>query len=164
MYKGIIKGNLYWPWLNKIHQMSGKYQVTIGQLDKDLAKTLKEAGGVVKKDDKMGYCITVKSKNRPEVKDCQLNNLDDSTINSIGNGTLAEVSIALAPSKFAYASHYLNGVKIVDLIKREGTAGGTPFEKTEGFVANRTTDAEFTETSIDDGEFDPLPSNVSTSA
>ncbi len=149
MYKGIIKGTLYWSWLRTKHNLSEKYQVTVGQLDKDLAKTLKEAGGMVKKDDTMGYCITVKTTNFPKVYDAQLNELSDDIVSTIGNGTVAEVDIGLVPGKFANAAHYLNSIKILKLEQRSGT--GNRFEKTEGFVVDQV---QTDNTCVDDAEWD----------
>lgn len=56
-----IKGTIYWANLTEVNQLSGKYQVDIGQLSDAAVKALEAMGIEVKHKDEQGFFITCKS-------------------------------------------------------------------------------------------------------
>jgi len=56
-----VKGKVYWAQLNKINDMSGKYQVNIGQLSAKAVDALEAMGLSVLEKEGMGKFITCKS-------------------------------------------------------------------------------------------------------
>lgn len=87
-----IAGTVFWAYLDKVNELSGKYQFDLCQLSDRAIKTLESMGIEVKNNpDKpeQGYFITYKSVKYPiRVYDTSGNELDNS---SVGNGTKAEV-------------------------------------------------------------------------
>lgn len=66
--EAIIEVTLYWPNLNRVNDMSGKYQVDYGSLSKEAIKTLQDFGIEVKTDPRKkeenpdrGQFVTAKS-------------------------------------------------------------------------------------------------------
>ena len=56
-----VGGKIYWAQLNKVNDMSGKYQVNIGQLSDRAAEALESLGLSVLEKEGMGKFITCKS-------------------------------------------------------------------------------------------------------
>jgi len=56
-----VKGKVYWAQLNKVNDMSGKYQVNIGQLSAKAVDALEAMGLSVLEKEDMGKFITCKS-------------------------------------------------------------------------------------------------------
>jgi len=56
-----VKGKVYWAQLNKVNDMSGKYQVNIGQLSAKAVDALEAMGLSVLEKEGMGKFITCKS-------------------------------------------------------------------------------------------------------
>ena len=101
--KAVIKGTLYWPFLERTNPMKkGKWTVDLGQLNKTAIKTLEEMGlkSSVREDDKKkaekadkpfrGSYITLKTGYPPKVFDKARNDVEPDTI---GNGTVANVRV-----------------------------------------------------------------------
>lgn len=85
-----VAATLYWPFMHRVNDMSGKYQVDLAQLSDKAVTALEMAGlSVSNKGDDRGNYITVKSTYpiEPEFKGDKV----DSAI--IGNGTKATVAV-----------------------------------------------------------------------
>ena len=60
----VVATTLYWAQTNQVNDLSGKYQVNLGQLSEKAVEALTANGIDVKnKGDEQGYFITVKSAN-----------------------------------------------------------------------------------------------------
>ena len=57
-----IKGTVYWASLKKVNQMSGNYQVDIGELSEAAVKALEAMGVTALHKDTQGCYITCKSR------------------------------------------------------------------------------------------------------
>jgi len=91
----IVYGTAFYPNLFQPNQMSNKYEMNIGQLEKDSIRDLKGAGldvktGEGKKEDH-GDFITAKSGRPIRVVDAAGNPWDSSRL--IGNGSLIKASV-----------------------------------------------------------------------
>lgn len=86
-----VAATLYWPNLNRKNEMSGKYQVDLGNLSEKAVNALEMMGlNVNNKGDDRGDFITVKS-NYPIDPEFASGDAIDSGM--IGNGTKANVAI-----------------------------------------------------------------------
>ena len=115
-----IKGTVFWAFLDTRNQMSGDYQVDIGQLSDAAVKALEGMGIEVKHKDQMGYFITCKSKNFPIVPI----DSDGDTIEGIkvGNGSKCVAVLDTYEWEFKKkkgVSPSLKKLKITELIKYE---------------------------------------------
>lgn len=93
----IIEATLFWPNLNRVNDMSGKYQVDLGDLDKNSIKAVQGLGLTVRtdepKDDKpdRGQFITAKSKYPFKV--LFKNGVEVVSLDRVGNGTKARIKV-----------------------------------------------------------------------
>jgi hypothetical protein len=58
-----IKGDIMWAYLDKVNDMSGKYQVDLCNLSDGAVSALEDMGLTVRQKDDKGYFITCKSSN-----------------------------------------------------------------------------------------------------
>lgn len=87
-----VAATVYWANLNKINEMSGKYQVDLGNLSEKAVNALEMLGvNVNNKGDDRGDFITVKS---TYPIDPEFVNTDAVDSGMIGNGTKANVAIS----------------------------------------------------------------------
>ena len=148
-----ITGKLKWANLAKTNDMSGKFQVDVTELSAADVKALKSIGIVArdgkdkeKPDPEAGMYITPKAGRMVTVVDSKLNPLSLSDIESIGNGTLAQVSVRAYDYTYKGKSGVgagLQGVKIKEMVEY---SGASMFEADEsGYVASAssTGDAPF---------------------
>ena len=118
----IIEATLYWPNLDRPNDMSGKYQVDLGNLNDTAIKTLKGLGitprdGSPKKDtdpDK-GDFVTAKS-NYP-IKVVFKQGISPVEANVIGNGTVAKVKVNAFNWKFKNKEGTSLGAQKLQVIK-----------------------------------------------
>jgi hypothetical protein len=102
----VVEATLYWANLIRKNEMSGKYQVDIGNLDKVAVKKLEGLGLTIKtdanKDDddkpRKGRFVTAKS-NYP-IKVMFKPGIESVEADTIGNGTLAKVKVHAYDWKF----------------------------------------------------------------
>jgi len=94
----IIEATLFWPNLNRVNDMSGKYQVDLGELDKDSVKAVQKLGLTVRTDEPKdedkpdrGQFITAKSKYPFKV--LFKNGVEVVSLDRVGNGTKARVKV-----------------------------------------------------------------------
>ena len=86
-----VAATLYWPFLSRVNDMSGKYQVDIAQLSDKAVEALEMMGlAIHNKGDDRGNFITAKS-NYPIEPQFKGDKVDASVL---GNGTKATVAIA----------------------------------------------------------------------
>lgn len=86
-----VAATLYWPFLSRVNEMSGKYQVDIARLSDKAVEALEMMGLTVNnKGDDRGYFITAKS-TYPIEPQFKGDKVDPSIL---GNGTKATVGIA----------------------------------------------------------------------
>ena len=86
-----VAATLYWPFLTRTNDMSGKYQVDIAQLSDKAVEALEMMGlAIHNKGDDSGNFITAKS-NYPIEPQFKGDRVDASVL---GNGTKATVAIA----------------------------------------------------------------------
>lgn len=90
-----MKCDLYWAQLNKVNDMSGKYQVDLCNLSDAAVKALEDMGISVvenaQKKPEMGKYITCKSQNPIKAFDKDGNEIDKEIL--IGNGSKAVVMV-----------------------------------------------------------------------
>lgn len=94
----IIEATLFWPNLNKKNDMSGKFQVDLGELNKAAVKTLQGMGINVKTDDpkdadKPDRCQYVTAKSGFPFKVLFKNGVEVVSPDLIGNGTKARIKV-----------------------------------------------------------------------
>lgn len=100
-----LRATVFWGKFEKKDEMSGKYQVVLGNLSESAVAKLNELGIRVKDTEAMGSCITTKS-NWPIVPvDVDGNSFADKT-QMIGNGTIVRASL----KPFAYSVGANSGV------------------------------------------------------
>lgn len=119
--KIVVKGTLVWPFLARTNELSGKYQVDIANLDKEIAISLKKLGVNIRKEDEKklkereengatsynrGLFFTAKSSEQffTVYNGSRDNILEDTSI--VGNGTKAKVLVKLIP----YNNKFGNGI------------------------------------------------------
>jgi hypothetical protein len=85
-----VAATIYWPFMSRVNDMSGKYQVDLAQLSDKAVEALEMAGlSVANKGDDRGNYITVKS-TYPIEPDFKGDKVDAGLI---GNGTKATVAV-----------------------------------------------------------------------
>ena len=85
-----VKAKLFWPSLDKPNDLSGKYQVDIGQLSDAAVEHMQKQGIEARnKDDERGNFVTVKSQHPIQPYDKE----GDKVTELIGNETGAEVLV-----------------------------------------------------------------------
>ena len=114
----VVKGKAYWTKLNVKDEMSGKYQMDIGNLSDELVKALESHGVQPKsRDDERGTFITARSKFDVPVIN---SDKEDMNGNLIGNGSDVKVKIGFNkdhPMVSQYGtSMYLNKVMVTNLV------------------------------------------------
>lgn len=128
-----IKGTIYWPYLTRVHPESKRYQITLGQLDRDVAKQLKDAGATIMNKEGEGLSITVKSQFPVEVVDSAGSVLSADYSGKIGNGSEGIAKVIIKESKFKNPAQGLNGLMVTKLVEYNNTGKKTTWEKQEGF-------------------------------
>lgn len=87
-----IKADIFWANLNKVNEMSGKYQVDLGNLSPQAVDALNAMGIEVKYKEEKGDFITCKS-TRPIIAfDTDKQEIDTDTIR-VANGSKAKATI-----------------------------------------------------------------------
>jgi len=87
----VVKGAVFWANLKEVNELSGKYQVDIGQLSDAAVDAIQEMGITVKnKQDELGNYITCKSKNPIKAYDTS----GDEITEPLGNGSQARVGLS----------------------------------------------------------------------
>jgi len=87
----LVRTTLFWASTNKINDMSGKFQINIGQLSDKAVAALAENGIEVKnKGDEQGNYISVKSTNPIKVVDAD----GFPIVANIGNGSVGRAAIS----------------------------------------------------------------------
>ena len=87
----VVACELHWPFLNKLNDMSGKYQVDIGKLSSKAVDALSAMSiQVHNKGDERGNYVTVKS-NHPIMP--VFSGMDSVDSSLIGNGSKANAAI-----------------------------------------------------------------------
>lgn len=121
----IVYGTAFYPNLFQPNQMSNKFEMNIGQLDKDAIRDLTGAGLEVKtgegKKEDHGDFITAKSGRRIRVVDAAGNPWDETR--AIGNGSKVKASIN--PYNWTYKNKSgvgagLNQVMVLEWVQYEG--------------------------------------------
>lgn len=111
-----IKGTVFWASVNKVNQMSGKYQVDISELSEAAVKALEAMGITALHKDTQGFYITCKSNHEIFVVDPD----GDRITSDIGNGSKAVCLISPYEWKFKNkkgVSPSLKKIVITDLIE-----------------------------------------------
>lgn len=140
-FNDIVKGTLYWPYFSTKNKLSNKYSVTIGNLDRNIAEQMKAAGAKISNKEGQGLSVIVKSDTPILVVDSNLDTLSATQLSKVGNGTIAEFNVRVAPSKWSNSIQACNGVKILKLVEFIGKAPKS-FEKGEGFRVGEVNDFE----------------------
>ena len=117
----VVKGKAYWTKLNVKDEMSGKYQMDIGNLSDEAVKALESHGVQPKnKEDEREWFVTARTKYTVPVI-----NSDKEEMNGtlIGNGSEVKVKIGFNkdhPMVSQYGtSMYLNKVMVTNLVTYE---------------------------------------------
>jgi hypothetical protein len=121
----IIEATLYWPNLATVNEMSGKYQVDLGELDKAAVKTLESLGVSIKTDPRKNEDYPdrkefVTGKSKFPIKVSFKNGVEEVDPGEIGNGTKAKVKLVAYDWSFRGKSGVgvgVNKVLITDLAK-----------------------------------------------
>ena len=136
---------LYWAYLHKVSNKSGKYQVNCCNISKDDAMALKEAGLKVHEGKEKGHAEygsfvvakTIEERGPVQVVDSKRNTIADAT--NVGNGTKANVQIsAYWHDDYGNGEGFgcgLQSVQITDLVEYKPGGG---FKEVEGYVAPQT--------------------------
>lgn len=123
----IIEATLYWPNLNRVNDMSGKYQVDLGSLGKEAIKVLQDNGIDVKTDPRKkeenpdrGQYVTAKSTYPFKVLFKQGVEVVDPSL--IGSGSTARIKFS--PYEWTFkgkkgVSVSTKIVQVTDLVKYE---------------------------------------------
>ena len=124
-----IKGTVFWACLKKVNQMSGTYQVDIGELSEAAVKALEAMGITALHKDTQGFYITCKS--RYEI--FAVDEDGDRITEDIGNGSKAVCLISPYEWKFKNkkgVSPSLKKLVITELVKYEA-GGGVDIDDSE---------------------------------
>lgn len=116
-----VKGTVYWAFLTKVNDMSGSYQVDIGQLSDKAVKALEAIGITANFKDEQGFYVTCKSKNTIRAYDTDHDEIHD----IIGNGSKCLAKIGAYDWTFKNkkgTSASLKSFVITDLVAYEGAA------------------------------------------
>ena len=123
--RAVIKGQAYWTKINKVDEYSNKYQMDIGNLEKDTVKLLESKGVQLKTKDHVsgGPFVIARTARVPAVMDKQRNPFNIET--NIGNGSEVKVRVAFNndhPMVNQYGtSLYLEKVQVLDLVEFNGS-------------------------------------------
>jgi len=85
-----LKATLFWCQHNKVNDMSGKYQIDLGELSDAAVQALEEMGIDVKEKEGQGRYITCKSSKPIKVLDTDGDLIEE----DIGNGSKAKAVIS----------------------------------------------------------------------
>jgi hypothetical protein len=126
----IIEATLYWPNLDRPNDMSGKYQVDLGNLDDAALKILKGLGieprdGSPKKDTDPDKGQFVTAKSNYAIKVVFKNGVEQVDPSLIGNGTVAKVKVNSFDWKFKGKTGTSLGaqkLQVISLAKYEAAA------------------------------------------
>tara|TARA_R110000751_G_scaffold3702_3_gene17531 strand:- start:1295 stop:1741 length:447 start_codon:yes stop_codon:yes gene_type:complete len=118
----IVTGKAFWSKLNKVDEMSNKFQIDVCSLSPDMQNKLKAHGVHIKhKDDDRGSFITARSKFEVAVIDAENHPMDRMT--NIGNGSDVKVRVTFNKDHPMLADKgtamYANKVKVVTLVEYE---------------------------------------------
>ena len=116
-----IKGTVYWASLKKVNQMSGNYQVDIGELSEAAVKALEAMGVTTLHKYTQGFYITCKS--RYEI--FAVDESGDRVTEDIGNGSKAVCLISPYEWKFKNkkgVSPSLKKLVVTELVKYDSKA------------------------------------------
>ena len=121
----IIEATLYWPNLATVNEMSGKYQVDLGELDKAAVKTLESLGVSIKTDPRKNEDYPdrkafVTGKSKFPMKVSLKTGVEEVDAGEIGNGTKAKVKLVAYDWSFRGKSGVgvgVNKVLVTDLAK-----------------------------------------------
>ena len=88
----VLNASVYWCENNKLNEMSGKYQIVLGNLSDKAVEAIEEAGVTVRnKGNDQGNYITCKSKNPIRVYDSEGDEIPPQV--NIGNGSEAVAQV-----------------------------------------------------------------------
>lgn len=125
-----IKGTVFWACLKKVNQMSGTYQVDIGELSEAAVKALEAMGITALHKDTQGFYVTCKS--RYEI--FAVDEDGDRITEDVGNGSKAICLISPYEWKFKNkkgVSPSLKKLVITELVKFEAGGGGVDIDDSE---------------------------------
>lgn len=114
-----IKGTAYWACLTKINNLSGAYQIDIGDLSDAAVKALESLGIEAKHKEGQGFYITCKSKYPIVAYDSNKDEIGDVLV---GNGSKVEAVIGSYEWKFKNKkgmSPSLKSLVVKELVKYE---------------------------------------------
>ena len=118
-----LKATLFWCQHNKINDLSGKYQIILGQLSDAAVEALEEMGINVMEKEEMGKYITCKS-----AKPMRVHDVDGDEINEdIGNGSKAKAVVTSYEWKYKNkkgVSPSLKKIVVTDLVEYTKGSGG----------------------------------------
>ena len=121
----IVEATLFWPNLATKNDMSGKYQVDLGLLDKQAVKTLESMGINVKTDPRKNEDYPdrksfVTGKSNYPIKVVFKSGIDSVDPGEVGNGTKAKVKVNSYEWKFkgkTGVSLGVNKLQVTDLTR-----------------------------------------------
>ena len=121
----IIEATLYWPNLATVNEMSGKYQVDLGELNSSAVKTLESLGVSIKTDPRKNEDYPdrkefVTGKSKFPIKVSFKSGVEEVGPGEIGNGTKAKVKLVAYEWSFrgkAGVGVGVNKVLVTDLEK-----------------------------------------------
>lgn len=120
-----VAGTIYWAFLDRVNDMSGKYQVDVGNLSAKAVSALEDMGiRVSNKGDDKGDFITLKSNNPIRVAFAA--GVEEADSSMVGNGSKAKVAVGYYDWKFrgkAGRSPSLKKMVITDLVVYGGADG-----------------------------------------
>lgn len=118
-----LKATLFWCQHNKINDLSGKYQIILGQLSDAAVEALEEMGINVMEKEEMGKYITCKS-----AKPMRVHDVDGDEINEdIGNGSKAKAVVTSYEWKYKNkkgVSPSLKKIVVTDHVEYTKGSGG----------------------------------------
>lgn len=119
-----LKAEVMWSRLNKINDLSGKYEVNLCKLSDAAVEALKEMGIDVKEKEGMGKYILCKSAKPMKAFDVD----NDEITEDIGNGSKAKAIITSYEWKYKNkkgVSPSLKKLVITDLVEYAGSGGAS---------------------------------------
>lgn len=134
----IVEGIVHWANINEPNQ-KGRYDVVISIDDKVMLKKLKGLGFTLKEKEGKGYCVTLKTKNKPTIVDAKKNILSGEIL--LGHGS--KIRAIVNHYKVAYEGKYydclgLNHLQILELKEYNPGGGLDLFGEEKGYVADTT--------------------------
>lgn len=126
-----LKATVMWAYLDKVNDLSGKYQLDLCHLSDKAVAALESSGiKVLSKDDKGSY-ITCKSARVIKAFDSQGQEIEGSTL---GNGSECVATVTPYEWKFKAktgVSPSLKKLKITKLVEYSGGEGGADVDEDE---------------------------------